>query len=548
VTAPELEPLDRSAEWQALVGHHATLRDRHLRDLFAEDPQRVARLTLEVDGLVADLSKNRITTDTVTLLAALAGRAGVRERFAAMRRGEVANTTEGRSVLHTALRAPAAERIEVDGGDVVPAVHEVLAKMRAFAHEVRSGAWRGHTGERIRTVVNVGIGGSDLGPAMATEALAHLRHPELAVHFLSNVDGDQAAGILAACRPASTLFVVCSKSFGTLETLTNARTCRRWLLDGLGGDDAAVARHMVAVSDNEQRVADFGIDPANMFLIWDWVGGRYSVDSAVGLSLMLAVGAEAFDQMLAGFRAMDEHMAGAPYERNLPVLLALVGAWYSNLFGAETHAVIPYSQALHRFAAYLQQLDMESNGKSVRLDGSPVTLDTGPVVWGEPGTNGQHAFFQLLHQGTRLVPLDIIGFAHQAHPEVDHHDLLLANLLAQAEALAFGRSADEVAASGVEPALVPHRTFPGNRPSTVLLAEQLTPFVLGQLIALYEHKVFTQGVLWGVNSFDQWGVELGKALADRITPELTTATEPDLSGHDASTQALIGRVRAWRHR
>ena len=552
--------------WAALRAHHAELRDVHLRTLFADDPGRAEALTFEGAGVVLDLSKHRITTETLELLVDLAEEAGLPERIDAMFAGERINPTEDRAVLHVALRAPRAERIEVDGVDVVAEVHAALERMAAFADDVRSGAWTGATGRPVRTVVNIGIGGSDLGPVMAYEALLPYADPDLRVAFVSNVDGDMVAGTLRGLDPAETLFVVCSKSFGTAETLANARTARAWLVDALG--EAAVASHVVAVSDNQERVQDFGIDPANVFPMWDWVGGRYSLDSAVGLSLMCAIGPGAFRELLAGFRDVDEHLRGTPLRRNLPVLMGLVGVWYVDCFGAETQAVLPYNQALHRFPAYLQQLDMESNGKSVRLDGTPVAVPTGPVVWGEPGTNGQHAFFQLLHQGTRLVPADLIGFARPALGLEDHHAQLVANLLAQSAALAFGRTSEEVAAEGVAPELVAHRTFPGNRPTSTLLLEQLTPRALGRLVALYEHKVLTQGVVWGVNSFDQWGVELGKVLADRLLPLVQGVAAPGAQGagapgaqgagapgaqgaatsdeHDPSTSALLARFHRMR--
>jgi glucose-6-phosphate isomerase len=528
--------------WQALAAHAATAGDAHLRDLFAADPERGTRLVAEVGDLYVDYSKNRVTDETLALLVDLARAAGLPERTEAMFRGEHINTTEDRAVLHTALRAPRSAELVVDGQDVVADVHAVLDKMAAFAEQVRSGAWTGHTGARIATVVNIGIGGSDLGPAMAAGALAPFTHPGIRSLFVSNVDGDDIADALDGLDPASTLFVVASKTFTTIETITNARTARAWLVEGLG-DDAAVARHFVAVSTNATEVAGFGIDTANMFGFWDWVGGRYSFTSAVGLSLMIAIGPERYREMLDGFHTVDEHFRTTPLERNVPALLGLIGIWYRNFLGAATHAVLPYNQHLARFPAYLQQLDMESNGKSVTVDGEPVGVETGPVVWGEPGTNGQHAFYQLIHQGTQLVPADLLGFVRPAVEIDPHHDLLTANLLAQAEALAFGKTADEVRADGVAGDLVPHRTFAGNHPTTMILAPALTPSVLGQLVALYEHKVFTQGVVWGINSFDQWGVELGKVLAGRIVPELTGDDEP---AHDSSTNALIRRYREQR--
>jgi glucose-6-phosphate isomerase len=529
--------------WAALTDHRAAVEPMHLRDLFADDPDRAARHTLTAGDLRIDWSKHRVTGDTVRLLLELAEQTGVAARRDAMFRGEHINVTEDRAVLHTALRAPAGARIEADGVDVVPEVHAVLAKMGDFADRVRDGGWRGHTGERIATVVNIGIGGSDLGPAMAYRALEAYRKEGLECRFVSNVDGADIAGNLATCEPASTLFVISSKTFGTIETLTNARTARDWLLAALQ-DEAAVAKHFVAVSTNAEKVAEFGIDTDNMFEFWDWVGGRYSVDSAIGLSLMIAIGPEQFAEFLAGFHIIDEHFRSAPPAENAPFVMGLLGVWYSNFLGAESHAVLPYAQELSRFPAYLQQLDMESNGKRVRLDGTPVATSTGPVVWGEPGTNGQHAFYQLLHQGTHLIPCDFIGFAHPHHPYQEHHDLLMANLFAQTEALAFGKTAEEAAAEGIAPAQVPHRTFPGNRPTTTIVAPQLTPSVLGQLVGLYEHKVFVQGAVWGINSFDQWGVELGKALANRITPELVSPEAA--ASHDSSTNALIDWYRTTR--
>jgi glucose-6-phosphate isomerase len=545
VMAEHSARIDQTPEWQALQRHHQELKDTHLRDLFAADPGRGEALTCEAGDLYLDWSKNRVTAETVRLLVALAERAGLRERIAAMFAGERINVTEDRAVLHVALRAPEGSSILVDGHDVVPEVHAVLARMRGFAEEVRSGRWLGHTGRPIRNVVNLGIGGSDLGPAMAYEALRAWSDRSRTFRFVSNVDGADIAEATRDLDPAETLFIVCSKTFTTIETLTNARTARAWLLDALG-DQAAVGRHFVAVSTNAAKVAEFGIDPANMFEFWDWVGGRYSYPSAIGLSLMVAIGPDRFDQLLAGFHAMDEHFrTTAPLERNLPVLLGLLGVWYIDFFGAETHAVLPYSQYLARFPAYLQQLDMESNGKSVTLDGSPVAAPTGPVVWGQPGTNGQHAFYQLIHQGTRLVPCDFIGVCRPAEEVGGHHDLLMANFFAQTEALAFGKSREQVEAEGVAPDLAPHRTFPGNRPTSTILTPELTPAVLGQLTALYEHKVFTQGVIWDVNSFDQWGVELGKVLATRIAAELDPAASPDL-GHDSSTNSLVRRYRRLR--
>ncbi len=532
-------------EWQALLAHHEQVRDMHLRDLFAKDPGRGDRLTLEADGLYVDYSKNRILDETLRLLVALAERADLRERIDAMFAGEHINVTEDRAVLHVALRAPEGAHIETDGRDVVPDVHAVLRKMADFSDRVRSGAWTGHTGERIRNVVNIGIGGSDLGPAMAYAALRDFSPRDLTFRFVSNVDGTDFWESVHDLDPAATLFVVCSKTFTTLETLTNARTAREWLLAGTGGDETAVARHFVAVSTNAEKVAEFGIDTANMFEFWDWVGGRYSYDSAIGLSLMIAIGDEQFRDMLAGFHAIDEHFRTEPFERNAPVLLGLIDVWYDDFFGAETQAILPYSQYLEQFPAYLQQLEMESNGKLVTLSGAPVRWQTGQIVWGQPGTNAQHAYYQLIHQGTKLVPCDFIGFVHANHELGEHQDLLMANFFAQTEALAFGKTREEVEAEGVPPAQVPHRTFPGNRPTTTILAERLTPYALGQLVALYEHRVFTQGVVWQIDSFDQWGVELGKVLANRIVPELEAAGEPDLE-HDTSTNALIRRYRRLR--
>ncbi len=544
MTGSEAGPLVERPPWKALEQHCAELRGRHLRELFAEDPKRGERLGLEAAGLLLDYSKGRVTDETVRLLCALAESAGLRGRIEAMFAGEPINRTEGRAVLHVALRAPRETSLEVEGRNVVPEVHAVLDRMAAFAERLRSGAFTGHTGRALRNIVNIGIGGSDLGPLMATEALRCDAQRDLRVRFVSNVDGSDFAEKTRDLDPAETLFVICSKTFTTLETLTNARTARDWCLAALG-DPAAVAKHFVAVSTNAEEVARFGIDTAHMFEFWDWVGGRYSYDSAVGLSLMLAIGPEHFRAMLAGFRAMDEHFRTAPFERNMPVLLGLFGIWYANFLGAQSHAVLPYDQYLARFPAYLQQLDMESNGKRVTLEGEEVRWDTGPILWGEPGTNGQHAFFQLLHQGTRLVPCDFIGFLRSRNPGGPHHDLLMANLFAQTEALAFGKTAEEVAAQGVAPELVPHRSFPGNRPTHTILGESLTPATLGALVALYEHKVFVQGVIWGVNSFDQWGVELGKQLATRIAEEISSSEEPELA-HDSSTNALIRRYRAAR--
>ena len=540
-------------EWRAVIDHARTLAPRHLRDLFAEDPSRADRFSFEACGLFVDHAKQRITADTLVRLLALAEACGLESRIDAMFSGARINTTEHRAVLHVALRAPAGERIMLDGHDVVPDVHEVLGRMGAFAERVRGGAWTGHTGRRIRTVVNIGIGGSDLGPVMANDALKSYATPDLAFRFVSNVDGSDFVEATAGLDPAETLFIVASKTFTTLETLANARSARDWLVGALG-TEAAVAKHFVAVSTAAAEVSAFGIDTANMFGFWDWVGGRYSMDSAIGLATMLAIGPERFGELLAGFHAMDVHFREAPLERNLPVLQGLVDVWNTTFLGNGSIAVLPYDHALRRFAAYLQQLAMESNGKRVTLDGGTIDgYDTCPVYWGEPGTNGQHSFYQLIHQGTRTIPCEFIGFARSRRPLGRHHDLLMANVFAQAEALAFGRSADEVRAEmaakgGVDESLVPHKVFPGNRPSTTILAEELTPHALGALVAYHEHAVFTQGVIWNVNSFDQWGVELGKVLATRIVPELEAAAEPPLSGHDPSTAGLIRRYRTLRGR
>jgi glucose-6-phosphate isomerase len=538
--------INRSAEWAALATERARAGDTHLRELFQQDPARGKAMTVEAGDLFLDYSKNRLTQHTVDLLVALAGQAGLRRRIDAMFSGEKINVTEQRAVLHVALRAPAEERLVVDGEDVVPLVHAVLDRMAQFSDQVRSGAWTGYTGKRIRNVINIGIGGSDLGPAMAYEALRDYSQRDLIVRFVSNVDGTDIWEATHDLDAAETLFIVCSKTFTTLETLTNAGTAREWLVGRLGTEDA-VSRHFVAVSTNAKAVSAFGIDTANMFEFWDWVGGRYSVDSAIGLSLMVAIGPSAFRHMLAGFHTIDQHFRTTPFDRNLPVLLGLIGVWYINFLNAETLAVLPYNQYLSRLPAYLQQLDMESNGKSVTLSGAPVEWATGPIVWGQPGTNGQHAYYQLIHQGTRLIPCDFIGFIQPNHEVGDHQDLLMANLFAQTEALAFGKTSAEVRAEGVPQPLVPHRTFPGNHPTNTILAPKLTPNVLGQLIATYEHKVFTQGTIWDINSFDQWGVELGKALAQRIIPELQSSGEPDWH-HDSSTNALIARYRAGRSR
>jgi glucose-6-phosphate isomerase len=528
--------------WAALQAHHKRLAPVHLRKLFADDPKRGERLTLEAAGIYLDYSKNRVIDETLSLLLQLAEESNLRERIDAMFGGQHINVSENRAVLHTALRAPSGTSVLVDGENVVPQVHAVLDKMSDFANRVRSGAWKGHTGKRIRNVVNVGIGGSDLGPVMAYEALRWYSERAMTFRFVSNVDGTDFVEAVRDLDPAETLFIVSSKTFTTLETMTNAHAARAWTLQGLGGDDQAVARHFVAVSTNAAEVAKFGIDTANMFEFWDWVGGRYSMDSAIGLSTMLAVGPEHFRAMLAGFHEMDEHFRTAPFARNLPVLLGLLGVWYSNFFGAQTVAVLPYEQYLRRFPAYLQQLTMESNGKHVTLYGERVRYDTGPIYWGEPGTNGQHSFYQLIHQGTRLIPCDFIAFAQTLDPLGEQHDMLLANVFAQGEALAFGRTPEEVKAEGSPDWLVPHRTFEGDRPSNTLLLEKLTPQSLGKLVALYEHSVFTQGAIWQIDSFDQWGVELGKVLAKRILSELGTEGTVKLA-HDSSTNALIRRYR-----
>jgi glucose-6-phosphate isomerase len=531
--------------WKALEAHHQQLRRSHLRKLFADDPRRGERMTAEAVGIFVDYSKNRITDETVKLLLRLADEAGLRARIDAMFAGEKINTTENRAVLHVALRAPKGSSIFVDGKNVVPEVHAVLEKMADFSDRVRSGGWRGHTGKRIRNVVNIGIGGSDLGPVMAYEALKHYSDRALTFRFISNVDGTDFVEATRDLDPAETLFIVSSKTFTTLETMTNAQSARDWLLRGSGGNLKAVAAHFVAVSTNAAKVAEFGIDPANMFEFWDWVGGRYSMVSAIGLSTMLAIGPANYRAMLDGFHQMDEHFRTAPFGKNLPVLLGLLGLWYNDFFGAQTVAVLPYEQYLKRFPAYLQQLTMESNGKHVTLDGTAVDYQTGPIYWGEPGTNGQHSFYQLIHQGTKLIPCDFIAFFQSLNPLGRHHDLLLANVFAQTEALAFGKTAEEVKSEGTADRLVPHRVFDGNRPSNTILAQRLTPDALGKLVALYEHSVFTQGAIWNVDSFDQWGVELGKVLAQRIVPELESKAEPTL-GHDSSTNNLIRQYRKHR--
>ncbi|MEV6692053.1 glucose-6-phosphate isomerase [Micromonospora sp. NPDC051196] len=534
-------------EWQALRKHADEIRATHLRDLFAGDPERGERLTVEVADLYVDYSKNLVTDETLGLLTALAERVGLADRIAAMFAGEHINGTEDRAVLHTALRLPRDAALTVDGQDVVADVHAVRQRMAQFAEQVRAGQWRGHTGERIRTVVNIGIGGSDLGPVMAYEALKAYRDGGLSCRFVSNIDPTDIAEATADLDPATTLFVVVSKTFSTQETLANAHQARRWLLAGLGADEQAVAKHFVAVSTNAQRVADFGIDPANMFGFWDWVGGRYSLPSAVGLAVMLSIGPARFDEMLAGYHAVDEHFRTTPPARNAPVLLGLLNVWYTNFLGAQTHAVLPYSQYLHRFPAYLQQLTMESNGKSVRTDGQQVSYDTGEIFWGEPGTNGQHAFYQLIHQGTRLIPADFIAFSEPNHDIGEMHDLFMSNFFAQTAALAFGRTAEQVAAEGTPAELVPHRVMAGNHPTTSIVADRLTPATLGQLVALYEHIVLTEGAIWDINPFDQWGVELGKVMANQLAP-LLTVDRPDLDGLDSSTATLIRRYRTQRHR
>jgi glucose-6-phosphate isomerase len=531
------------AAWAALTTHHGKVKDVHLRQLFKDDPARAERMTLDAAGVFLDYSKNRATDETLRLLLGLAEASGLRERIDGMFRGDRINVSEQRAVLHVALRAPKGASIVLDGENVVPAVHAVLDKMAAFSDRVRSGAWKGRTGKRIANVVNIGIGGSDLGPVMAYEALRHYSRRDMTFRFVSNVDSTDFAEAVVDLDPAETLFVISSKTFTTLETMTNARTARAWSVKGLGGDESSVAKHFVAVSTNAAEVSKFGIDTANMFEFWGWVGGRYSMDSAIGLSTMIAVGPDNFRAMLAGFHEIDEHFRTAPFERNLPVLMGMLALWYNDFFGAQTVGVFPYEQYLKRFPAYLQQLTMESNGKHVTVDGTPVGHDTGPIYWGEPGTNGQHSFYQLIHQGTRLIPCDFIAFEKTLNPIGNHHDLLIANVIAQGEALAFGKTPDEVAKEGSPPWLVPHRVFEGNRPSNTLLLDVLTPAALGKLVALYEHAVFTQGVVWNIDSFDQWGVELGKVLAMRIVPELEAKGAGAL-GHDTSTNALIERYRS----
>ena len=537
-----MAPLTERPAWKALEAHYHQVRELHLRKLFGDDPGRGKRMTAEAVGLYLDYSKNRITDQTLKLLLQLAEESGLRARIDSMFRGEKINLTEKRAVLHVALRAPKGAVIVVDGENVVPQVHAVLDQMANFSGRVRSGAWLGHTGKRIRNVINIGIGGSDLGPVMAYEALKHYSERAMTFRFVSNVDGTDFAEAVQDLDPSETLFIISSKTFTTLETMTNAHTARNWSLAGLGDDEKAVARHFVAVSTNAEGVAKFGIDTANMFEFWDWVGGRYSLDSAIGLSTMLAIGPDNFRAMLDGFHQMDEHFRTTPFAGNLPVLMGLLTVWYNNFFGAQTVAVLPYEQYLKRFPAYLQQLTMESNGKHVTLDGTEVAYQTGPIYWGEPGTNGQHSFYQLIHQGTRLIPCDFIAFGQPLNPLGRHHDILLANVFAQSEALAFGKTAEQVKAEGTPDWLVPHRVFQGNRPSNTILAERLTPETLGKLVALYEHSVFTQGTIWSINSFDQWGVEIGKALAQRIIPEVESQEEPRL-GHDSSTNTLIQRYR-----
>jgi glucose-6-phosphate isomerase len=541
-TPQDLEPLTNRRAWKALQTHYEKVRESHLRELFANDSKRGERMTTEAVGIFLDYSKNRITDETLRLLVQLAEESGLRSQIDAMFRGDKINFTEKRSVLHVALRAPKGTSILVDGENVVPLVHAVLDKMTEFSRRIRSGEWKGHTGKRIRNVINIGIGGSDLGPVMAYEALKHFSERAMTFRFVSNVDGTDFAEAVRDLDAGETLFVVSSKTFTTLETMTNAHSARSWALAGLGGDEKSVAKHFVAVSTNATEVAKFGIDTANMFGFWDWVGGRYSMDSAIGLSTMLAIGPDNFRAMLSGFHQMDEHFRTTPFEQNLPALMGLLGLWYSDFFGAQTVAVLPYEQYLKRFPAYLQQLTMESNGKHVTRSGAAVTYPTGPIYWGEPGTNGQHSFYQLIHQGTRLIPCDFIAFGHSLNPLGQHHDMLLANVFAQTEALAFGKTPDQVKAEGTPDWLVPHRVFEGNRPSNTILAAQLTPETLGKLVALYEHSVFTQGIVWQINSFDQWGVELGKVLAQRIIPELESKAEPSLS-HDSSTNNLIRRYR-----
>jgi glucose-6-phosphate isomerase len=543
--ASKIQALSMRPAWKSLAAHHQQVRDRHLRDLFAADPKRGERLTAEAVGLFLDYSKNRIADETLGLLVKLADECDLRARIDAMFRGDKINVTENRAVLHVALRAPRDASIVVDGENVVPQVHAVLDRMAGFANRVRGGEWKGHTGKRVKNVINIGIGGSDLGPVMAYEALRHYSERSMTFRFVSNVDGIDFVEATRDLDPAESLFIVSSKTFTTLETMTNAQSARDWSLGGLGGDVKAVAKHFVAVSTNAEKVSAFGIDTANMFGFWDWVGGRYSMDSAIGLSTMIAIGPDNFRAMLDGFHQMDEHFRAAPFDENLPVLMGLLSVWYNDFFGAQTVAVLPYENYLKRFPAYLQQLTMESNGKQVTLDGKPVACDTGPVYWGEPGTNGQHSFYQLIHQGTRLIPCDFIAFAHALTPLGRHHDMLLANVFAQSEALAFGKTPEQAKSEGMPEWLVPHRVFEGNRPSNTILADRLTPETLGKLVALYEHSVFTQGAIWNINCFDQWGVELGKALAQAIIPQLENPVAPKLE-HDSSTNNLIRRYRRMR--
>ncbi|MFZ1135500.1 MAG: glucose-6-phosphate isomerase [Candidatus Korobacteraceae bacterium] len=543
--AGRLQNLKRRHTWKALAAHYKQVKELHLRKLFADDPKRGERFTAEAVGVYLDYSKNRITDETLKLLLQLAEESGLRARIDAMFRGEKINVSEKRAVLHVALRAPKDEVIKTDGKNVVPSVHAVLDKMAAFCDRVRSGEWKSHTGKRIRNVINVGIGGSDLGPVMAYEALRHYSQRDMTFRFVSNVDGTDFAEAVYGLDPTETMFIISSKTFTTLETMTNAHTARDWALAGLGGDESSIAKHFVAVSTNAAEVTKFGIDTANMFEFWDWVGGRYSMDSAIGLSTMLAIGPENFRAMLSGFHQMDEHFRTAPFEKNLPVLMGLLGVWYNDFFGAQTVAVLPYEQYLKRFPAYLQQLTMESNGKHVTLKGKEIEYQTGPIYWGEPGTNGQHSFYQLIHQGTKLIPCDFIGFYKTLNPLGRHHDLLMANVFAQTEALAFGKTAEEVKAEGTPDWLVPHRVFRGNRPTNTIMLDELTPEALGKLVALYEHIVFTEGTIWSIDSFDQWGVELGKVLAQRIIPELESPGEPALQ-HDSSTNNQIRRYRAHK--
>ncbi|KAB2644759.1 MAG: glucose-6-phosphate isomerase [Verrucomicrobia bacterium] len=541
----QLSQLTERPSWKALQSHRSLFNEKNLKELFAQDQDRGKKMSLDAIGLFLDFSKNRITEETVQLLVKLAEESGLRERIDSMFRGDKINISENRAVLHVALRAPKGEKMIVDGEDVVPKVHEVLERMSCFATSIRSGEWKGYSGKSIKNIINIGIGGSDLGPVMAYEALRFYSKRSMNFRFVSNVDATDFVEATRDLDPSETLFIVSSKTFGTLETLTNAHSARDWLLKGMGGDSKAVAKHFAAVSTNATKVAEFGIDTANMFGFWDWVGGRYSMDSAIGLSTMIAIGPEHFNEMLAGFHSMDEHFRTAPFEKNLPVLLGLLSVWYNNFFGAQTVAVLPYDQYLKRFPAYLQQLTMESNGKHVTLEGTAVSAETGPIYWGEPGTNGQHSFYQLIHQGTRLIPCDFITFYKGLNPLGRHHDLLVSNVFAQAEALAFGKTKEQVQAEGTPETLIPHRVFEGNRPSNILLADSLTPETLGKLVALYEHNVFTQGAIWGIDSFDQWGVELGKVLAQKIIPELENPIEPPLQ-HDSSTNNLISLYRKNR--